>query len=85
MEITRDEVFSHLQRIFDELFLDEVVLTPELNANDVEEWDSLIHISLVVTVEERFGIRFRMGEVEATKNVSDFVDLIFNRLAGKYA
>ena len=85
MEITRDEVFSHLQRILDELFLDEVVLTPELNAKDVEEWDSLIHISLVVTVEERFGIRFRMGEVEATKNVSDFVDLIFNRLAGKYA
>ncbi len=84
METTRDEVFSRLQTIFDELFLDEVVVTPELSAKDVEEWDSLMHISLVVSVEERFGIRFRVGEVEATRNAGEFVNLIFDRLGGSH-
>ena len=68
-----------MQIIFDELFLDEVKLTPELSAKDVEEWDSLLHISLVVTVEERFDVKFRVGEVEATQNVGEFVDLIVHR------
>ena len=68
-----------MQVIFDELFLDEVTLTPELSAKDVEEWDSLLHISLVVTVEERFEVKFRVGEVEATQNVGEFVDLIVQR------
>ena len=73
------EVLARLQSIFDDIFLDEVVVTPELSAQDVDEWDSLLHISLVVAVEEAFGIRFRVGEVEATKNVGDFADLIMKR------
>jgi acyl carrier protein len=72
-------VISRLQSIFDELFLDEVIVTPELSAKDVEEWDSLLHISLVVAIEERFGIKFRVGEVEATHNVGEFADLILER------
>ncbi len=72
-------ILQRLQTIFDELFLDDVVLTPELSASDVEEWDSLMHISLVITVEERFGIKFRVGEVESTKNVGEFVELISER------
>jgi acyl carrier protein len=82
MELKTDqtEVMARLQEIFDELFLDEVVLTPELSAHDVEEWDSLLHISLVVAVEEKFDVRFRVGEVEATNNVGDFVRLIIERL-----
>lgn len=80
MELTESEVLMRLQSIFDEIFLDEVILTPETTAADVEEWDSLLHISLVVAVEERFNIRFRVGEVEATKNVGEFVNIIMNRL-----
>lgn len=79
MDLDRTEVLARLQVIFDELFLDEVVVTPDLSANDVEEWDSLLHISLVVSVEERFGVKFRVGEVEATQNVGEFVDLIIQR------
>ena len=80
MSITKDEVLLKLQSIFDQLFLDEVVVTPELSAHDVEEWDSLLHISLVVTIEEVFNIRFRVGEVEATHNVGEFADLITERV-----
>lgn len=79
MSIEKTEVLSRLQIIFDELFLDEVTVTPELSARDVEEWDSLLHISLVVTVEERFGVKFRVGEVEATESVGEFIDLIIER------
>lgn len=79
MSLDKTEVLSRMQVIFDELFLDEVTVTPELSAKDVEEWDSLLHISLVVTVEESFEVKFRVGEVEATQNVGEFVDLIVQR------
>lgn len=80
MSIDNSEISARLQNIFDELFLDEVILTPELSAKDVEEWDSLLHISLVVSVEERFGIKFRVGEVEQTKNVGELIEVISARL-----
>ena len=75
------EVIAKLQTVFDTVFLEPVVLTPALTAKDVPEWDSLIHVSLVVTVEKAFGVRFRVGEVENTKNVGEFADLIVKRLA----
>lgn len=79
--MTQSEVMSRLQSVFDDIFLEKTVLTPELTANDVEEWDSLLHVTLVVSVEKSFGIRFRTGEVEATKNVGEFADLISRRVA----
>lgn len=74
------EVISKLQGIFDDVFLEPVVLTPTLSAKDVSEWDSLTHISLMVAVEKAFCIRFRVGEVEKTRNVGEFADLILKRI-----
>jgi len=65
------------------VFLEPVKLTPELSADDVEEWDSLIHIALVVAIEQSFNIRFRVGEVEGTKNVGEFANLIMTRMNGQ--
>ncbi len=73
------DVYSKLQEVFDEVFLDKVVVTPELTAKDVPEWDSLLHVSLVLAVEQAFGIRFRVGEVEGTKNVGELAELIEKR------
>jgi acyl carrier protein len=73
------DVISRLQSIFDNVFLEPPVLTPELTAAEVPEWDSLLHISLLVAVEKAFDVRFRVGEVEATKNVGEFADLIARR------
>jgi len=61
--------------------LQRVEVSPELSARDVEEWDSLTHVSLIIAVEQAFGIRFRVGEVEGTKNVGDLADLIVKRLS----
>ncbi len=77
------EVFSKIQKVFDEVFLETVVVTPELTADDVEEWDSLSHVSLVLAIEQEFGIRFRVGEVEGTKNIGDLAALIEKRLNSK--
>jgi len=73
------EIIAELQKIFDNVFLDPVVLTPEISAKDVPEWDSLTHISLMVSVEKTFGVRFRVGEVENASNIGEFADLILKR------
>ncbi len=80
--MNQSDVIAKLQGVFDNVFLEPVVLTPALSAKDVPEWDSLIHISLVVSVEKAFSIRFRVGEVETTKNIGEFADLILKRAEG---
>ena len=77
--MTQAEIIAKLQTIFDAIFLEPVVLTPATSAKDVPEWDSLMHISLMVAVEKAFAVRFRVGEVENTKNVCEFADLIIKR------
>jgi acyl carrier protein len=77
----QQEVIAKLQEVFDGAFLQRVEVSPELSARDVEEWDSLTHVSLIIAVEQAFGIRFRVGEVEGTKNVGDLADLIVKRLS----
>ena len=78
--MNRTQVIARLQEIFDNIFLESVVLTPELSAHDVDEWDSLIHISLIIAVEKAFNIHFRIGEVEAQSNIGEFADLIVKRI-----
>ena len=78
--MNQTEVIAKLQTIFDDIFLDPVELTPSLSAKDVPEWDSLMHISLIVAVEKAFSVRFRVGEVEITRNVGEFADLISKRI-----
>jgi acyl carrier protein len=81
--MNRTDIITKLQAIFDAIFLAPPKLTPLLEAKDVPEWDSLIHISLLVAVEEAFNVRFRVGEVEATKNVGEFASLIARRMTEK--
>lgn len=71
------EVFAKLTPIFqDVLDNDSIELTRELTAGDVDEWDSLTHVRLIVAVERAFGIKFQSMEIADLKNVGDMVDLI---------
>lgn len=81
--MNQSAVIAHLQPIFDDIFLEPITLSPELSALDEPEWDSLLQISIVVAVESAFEIRFRVGEVEGTKNVGEFADLIARRMSEK--
>ena len=78
--MNQSEVLTKLQAVFDHVFLEPVIVTSTLSAKDVPEWDSLIQISLVVSVEKEFAIRFRVGEVEQTRNVGELADLICKRM-----
>lgn len=81
--MTQADVIAKLQTIFDDLLLDPTALTPATTAKEVPEWDSLMHITILVAVEKAFAVRFRVGEVEATRNVGEFADLILKRIAGR--
>ena len=71
------EINAGLSDIFHDLFADDaLVLTPETSARDVAGWDSIKHISLIVAVEERFGIKLKTSEIEGLKNVGDLQRVI---------
>ena len=74
-------IISKLQCVFDEVFIEPTQVTASLSARDVPEWDSLTHITLVIAVEKTFAVRFRVGEVEKTKNVGEFAELISKHLS----
>ncbi|AOZ95492.1 acyl carrier protein [Butyrivibrio hungatei] len=79
--MSREEIFKALDEVFQEVFDDdEIHVTEETTANDIEDWDSLEHINLVVAVEKKFKIKFNMGEVNNMKNVGEMVDIIISRL-----
>jgi acyl carrier protein len=75
--MTQQEIYPRLTKIMRDVFDDDnLVATPELTANDVEGWDSVNHITLVVAVEEAFGIKFKSAELEKMKNVGQLVEQI---------
>lgn len=79
--MTRNELINQLQDIFrDVLDNDAITLAEDTTANDVEEWDSLTHIQLIVATEKRFGIKLDSREILSWKNVGEMANAILNRL-----
>ncbi len=71
------ETMTKLQDIFRDFFDDEdIVLTDETTADDIDGWDSLTHVQLIVAVEKAFGVKFSTVEVMKLKNVGEFAALI---------
>lgn len=80
--MTRKDVFEKLNEVFQEVFDDDTIMvTDTTSANDIEDWDSLEHINLVVAIEKEFNIKFDMAEVGKMKNVGEMVDLILTRVS----
>ena len=79
--MTREEVFEKITEIFREEFDDDtLVIVDETNAEDIEDWDSLAHVELVMTMEKEFNMKFNIKEVGKLKNVGEMADLILSRL-----
>lgn len=73
----RASIFEKLTEVFQDVFDDDTIaLTDETTAADIEDWDSLTHITLLATVEEEFGMKFSMKAVQGMKNVGEMVNLI---------
>lgn len=71
------EIYARLNRVFCDVFDDDSIrITPRTTSDDIEDWDSLAHISLISAVERTFRIKFRMGEITTMKNVGEMVAII---------
>ena len=73
----RDEIFEQLTEIFRDVFDDDSIeLTDDTCADDIDEWDSLMHITLIGTIEAEYDIKFPMKDVVGMKNVGELVEKI---------
>ena len=78
--MTREYVYEKMNEIFRNVFDDETIeLDDETSADDIEDWDSLEQINLVVSIENEFEMMFDMNEVADLANVGEMVDLILSK------
>ncbi len=75
---TLEKMNGIFRTVFDN---DEITIRPEMTANDVDGWDSLSHVNLILAVEKGFGIRFSEREVLGFRNVGDLVRGVESKLA----
>ncbi len=73
---------QEITEIFEEVMdLEDVTLKDDTTANDIEEWDSLSHIRLIIAIERSFGIKFTNAEIESLKKFGDLVALVGRKKA----
>jgi acyl carrier protein len=71
------QILARLAEIFEDVFdEDSIKVTPHLSAKDVDGWDSLTHIRLILTVQKAFKVKFSASEIGQLQNVGDLVKLI---------
>ncbi len=80
--MTEADILQQLTAIFRDVFDDDTItLTPATTADDVEGWDSAVHITITIAIEEHFHIKFRSAEIETLANVGDMIGLIRGKLS----
>ena len=80
----RAEIFEEVQKIFRKVFDDEQLeIKDSTYSGDIEDWDSLEHINLIVAMEKRFQLKFDIQEVGELEYVGEMIDLIERRLNGQ--
>jgi len=84
--MTDPELYTELNDVFRQVLDDPTIaLTPETTADDVDDWDSMNHIFIVVELEKRFGVKFQAAEMEELKNVGELAALVREKIARKGA
>lgn len=78
-----DDIWQRVTSVFRDTFEDDaIVLSSETTADDIEDWDSLTNIQLIVAIEKAFpGLKFSTGEIAQLRNVGDLIAVIHKRLA----
>lgn len=74
-------LFARIDGVFQDVFDDDTIrTTPKTTADDIEDWDSLEHITLISAIEREFGMKFKMGEISSMKNVGEMAQIIAQRM-----
>jgi acyl carrier protein len=77
-------VFDKTQAVFRDIFDDEALaIRRDMTASDIDDWDSLAHINLIVAIEKEFSIKFAIGELQKLQNVGDLLDTIEKKTQAK--
>jgi acyl carrier protein len=80
--VTQAEVIQTIQPLFrDVLDQPDLLLTPASNASNVDDWDSLAHINIVMAIERHYKVKFALGELQGLKNVGEMAELIIRKTA----
>ena len=74
--MSSDEILEELSEVFEQVLGDRVELREETTASDVDGWDSVAHVMLILATERQFGIKFESSEIANAANVGEFVQLI---------
>ena len=78
--MSRKKLLQGVSEVFRDVFDDDTIsVTDTTTANDIEDWDSLEHINLILAIEARFGMKFTMGEVTGMKNVGEMLEILEQR------
>ena len=73
-------IYARLNKVFRDVFDDNsITVNPKTTANDIEDWDSLEHITLISAVEKEFKMKFKMGEISSMKNVGEMASIVAAR------
>lgn len=73
-------IYRRLNGVFQDVFDDDsITVNAKTTADDIDDWDSLEHITLISAVEKEFGMKFKMGEISSMKNVGEMVGIIATR------
>ncbi len=81
--MNNEEITAKVQEIFRNVFqVPELIVRPDMTANDVDKWDSLTHLTMIAKVEEVFGFRFKLKEMVKMKNVGDMLTIINEKMNG---
>jgi acyl carrier protein len=79
--MNREKVMDILQEICRDIFDSEnLIITNEFSAKDINAWDSLNHLNLISSVEEEFNIKFDFDEITSFKNIGDIIDSVKNKM-----
>jgi acyl carrier protein len=70
------EIYARLSKIFLNIFDEEISLSPDTTAQDVDGWDSFTHINLILAIESAFGVKFKSSDLDQMHSVGDIVDFI---------
>lgn len=74
-----NEIYERLNAVFADVFDEDITVTASTTADDIEDWDSLTHITLISAIEEEFGMKFSMKEVVGMNNVGELAEIVSQR------
>ena len=78
--MNQEQVLEKISTLINETFDTEYIINDETSAEQIDEWDSISHIELISNIENSFGVRFGLGELQELKNVGDMATLVVSKL-----